>query len=334
MNMLNVTSRETVVTQIEVPTPYAIGTVNMYLLQREGFVVLVDAGVDTDEAWDIFTRTLRENGLQVNSLDAIVLTHHHDDHVGIVNRILQRKAIPVFVHPRSVVRLTRDAQYLECRLQFFDSLYERMGFGDLGRQRIDILRRNLHNEDQLRLPREALTPVGDDSTVPVLPGVDFYYTPGHAVDHFVLYDEHANWLFSGDLLLPHVSSNAIVEPDERTWRRLHTVSQMRESLRLCLDLPAQTVFPGHGEPFSQLQSLAEYRLNRIDGKAERIIHILENGPHTAAEVCQKMYPTKLHTEFYLVASEVVGLLDYLADVGKVSVSHQGAYDVWETKVAD
>lgn len=35
-------------------------------------------------------------GLSIHDIDQIVLTHHHTDHTGLLNRVLDRHPIPVY----------------------------------------------------------------------------------------------------------------------------------------------------------------------------------------------------------------------------------------------
>ena len=47
--------------RIVVPTPFAVGDVNMYIIEGDR-LTLIDAGVKTEEAWHVFVRELRELG--------------------------------------------------------------------------------------------------------------------------------------------------------------------------------------------------------------------------------------------------------------------------------
>ncbi|MDA8354682.1 MAG: MBL fold metallo-hydrolase [Firmicutes bacterium] len=309
--------RETAVTAITVSTPFPVGPVNMYLLEKEGSVVLIDAAVDSDEAWNVLLEALQQRGLTIESIHAIFLTHHHVDHVGLVNRVVTRHPVPVYVHPRSIPRLLRDPAYLEGRLRFFEKLYDRMGCGELGANYVKRLWKGVHSKDKIRLDGVDLRPVEEGETIPELSKLELYYVPGHAVDHLMAWDRETGWLFGGDLLLPHISSNALVEPDERTWRRMKTVCQYRESMLRCAPLPVKRIFPGHGSVFTDHASLIDHRIQRIDQKAERLRQWLLKAPKTPMELCEIMYPSKLKAEFPLVASEVMGLLDYLDDKGQI-----------------
>ena len=52
-----------------------------------GGFLLVDTGYQVD--WEVFRRRLREVGVELSNLSALLLTHHDDDHSGLLTRIVQ-----------------------------------------------------------------------------------------------------------------------------------------------------------------------------------------------------------------------------------------------------
>ena len=76
---------------------------------------------------EFFDRQLKEYGLSVEQVDLILLTHHHGDHVGQVNRLLKVKNIPIYAHYKSIERLTLEESYLEKRKSFFYKAYNDYG---------------------------------------------------------------------------------------------------------------------------------------------------------------------------------------------------------------
>lgn len=300
---------------VTVPTPYPVGDVNMYLTE-EGLgtgLALIDAGVDTDEAWDLLMHSLSEAGYALKDIRRILITHHHVDHVGLIDRIVSQAAIPVYVHPDAIPRMKRDADFLAKRIEFFRQLYQESGCGQAGERQIGDLRRKLHDNAHLKVQADLL-PV-EEGDQEGLEGYQALETPGHAPDHLVYLDNTHRVVFSGDHVLPHISSNALVEPDAQ-GKRMLTLVKYRDMLRKCQDLPVDLVFPGHGEPFEELGSLIRRRLERIDDKAERLERLMQDAPKTAFQLAETMYPKEVERQFSLVMSEVTGLLDYLEASGR------------------
>ena len=66
---------------------------NALVVQSAGTSVMLDCGFGIAET----KRRLAQLGMQVDALDAIIVTHEHDDHIGGVARIARRHRIPVWM---------------------------------------------------------------------------------------------------------------------------------------------------------------------------------------------------------------------------------------------
>src|SRR5437763_1591533 len=77
---------------------HRLGTelVNYYLVEEDGRCTLVDAALPGYH--DGLVRALRELGLSLDVLDAVVLTHAHVDHIGMAERLRTKAGATVHVH--------------------------------------------------------------------------------------------------------------------------------------------------------------------------------------------------------------------------------------------
>ena len=75
--------------RIALPTPFRIGDVNAWLL-RGSPLTLFDAGPLMEETEARLEQGLAEHGVAVEDLELIVLTHQHDDHVGLASELQRR----------------------------------------------------------------------------------------------------------------------------------------------------------------------------------------------------------------------------------------------------
>lgn len=123
-------------------------------------------------------------------------------------------------------------------------------------------------------------------------------------------------LFGGDLLIGHLSSNALVEPDS-SGNRMMTLVEHRNSIKKCLELNMSIVFPGHGTLIENGKSLIQNRLRRMDKKAEKFVSAIGEGSATAADIALRYYKNVYYDQFSLVMSEVIGHLDYLETRGRI-----------------
>jgi len=71
-------------------------TVNAFLVIGDA-VTLVDTGENSPECWEAMTKGLNDNGLTINDIDEIVITHAHVDHMGMARRISDESGAKVMV---------------------------------------------------------------------------------------------------------------------------------------------------------------------------------------------------------------------------------------------
>lgn len=158
-------------TQALPPTSYT----NAYLVGREK-AYLIDPGCPEPSEQDRLFRCVDEFMKGGGRLQAIVLSHHHIDHVAAASACAQRYRAPILAHPASAKALL--------------SSIEVSGFIQEG-NRLELGRR----------------PDGSGSWYLVA-----IHTPGHASGHLAFYDPHYRLLFAGDMVST-VSSVVIAPPD-------------------------------------------------------------------------------------------------------------------------
>ena len=74
-----------------------LGIVSAYLVETDDGLVLVDSG--EVGRGDRIVETVRSLGHAVGRIDAIVVTHHHPDHIGSLADLARRTEAAVFAHP-------------------------------------------------------------------------------------------------------------------------------------------------------------------------------------------------------------------------------------------
>lgn len=307
-----------VVYPIIVPTSSSLLSFNFYLVKSHNSLFLIDAGINTENCWIHFMNVLQENGFKVSEIDKIILTHNHSDHTGLVNRILDINNVPVYAHEKAVVRLKRDGEFISKRIDFFQTLYSDMGCKESGEKQVEKLKKAAIDNVSQIVNGEILLLEEED----VIEGFKVIETPGHAPDHIALLNEESGILIAGDHLIQHISSNALIEPDENGVK-IHTLQQYEQSLKKCLKFPLTVVYPGHGGLVSNPHALIERRLKGIERKSVEIKEILNNIPFTAAQIAQLYYKEKYESEFSLVMSEIIGHLDRLEQLKKISKVKKG-----------
>lgn len=296
---------------IIVPTNSGLRTFNFYLVENEGTLFLVDAGEQTEECWQALLDTLEQNKFTITDIDAIVLTHHHADHIGLVNRIRSKDFVPVYAHPKAIIRLKRERTFLEQRIQFFNKLYAEMGCGDDASSTIERMKQSIEKNDYQKINGVIDTVVEGDT----LFGFQIIGVPGHALDQIALFHEKSGTMFVGDHIIKHSASNALIELGE-DGERTPSLILYEQSLQKILRLDVEVAYSGHGDVIESPHSLIQKKLKRMEEKSHKIVRLL-NSPKTAAEIAKLIYKHRYETLFSLIMSEIIGHLDRLEHLGEI-----------------
>lgn len=67
--------------------PVKLSVTNCFLLKSGEQYLLIDTGYEED--WELFRLELKKAGIELSQLSHIILTHHHDDHCGLLHNILR-----------------------------------------------------------------------------------------------------------------------------------------------------------------------------------------------------------------------------------------------------
>ncbi|MEH7010933.1 MBL fold metallo-hydrolase [Neobacillus niacini] len=297
---------------VNVPASNKLKSFNFFLVKQENSLTLIDAGLNTDDCWNALQKTLKDHDYILTDISGIYLTHHHTDHIGLVNRIVSTHDIPVYAHPYAKLVLKRDTQYIKMRVEFFRKLYQEMGCGEFGEKQVADLRNPIILGENKKIHCEI-----QEITNNHLFGFDIFEIPGHAPDQVAFYHKECKWLFAGDLLIQHIPSNAMVEPDY-DGTRTKTLVQQKLSLEKCLSLNVEIVFSGHGIIIENPVDLLTERIKEIDEKANKYINIIKSGISTASGIAQLRYKEKYEKQFFNIMSQIIGYLDYLESQGKIN----------------
>lgn len=139
-------------------------------------------------------------------IEAVFLTHYHEDHSGNAGALRTRFGIPVFGSEPAVQKLRRPHKIFP---------YQHLMWG-----------------------------AADPVTVDIFPGIwkqagfrfESVHTPGHSKDHLVYLEPNHGWLFSGDLYLAH---------QIKYFRADEHIDEQIGSLKKVLSLDFDALFCAH-----------------------------------------------------------------------------------------
>lgn len=298
--------------RITMPTPYAVGPVNAYLINAEP-VTLVDAGINTPQAQNALLLGLEEAVVFPESIQRILITHAHPDHYGLVGFLQERSGATVYFPRREIARV-RDKQMLF----------------EVGKLLLEagMPLELLFKMDQQRKagPKPG---IDHDEVVPIDEGeifefADFQLTtlhmPGHTGGHVVFHDPESHTLFAGDQLLPEVSPNPLLEPSlDEPGERRRSLKEYLASLERMETLGLRLAYPGHGDPITDPNELIRSTIEHHLKRKVQVAGYLTDEPKTVYAIAAEVYPHVRDYDVFLAVSEVVAHLDLVVEDGEASV---------------
>jgi len=303
--------------RLAIPTPFAVGRVNVYLIEDEP-LTLVDAGPNSGSSLDELERQVAAHGHQIEDIGLVVLTHQHIDHLGLVSIVASRSGAEVAAIDAAVPFVENYSKEASADDEFASGLMLRNGISeDVVRvlqavsaafrawgARADVTR-VLHDGDKLELR---------DRTFEVL------YRPGHSPSDTIFHDAERRMLLSADHLLKHISSNPLISRPRDGSERPRALLTYLESLRRTRELDVDLVLPGHGDPIEDHRALIDQRIALHERRADKLHRLVAERPRTAYELAQELWGNIAVTQAYLTLSEVLGHTDILLGEGRVRES--------------
>ena len=225
-------------------------------------VTLIDTALDTPEARAAIEDALRALGLHWESIERVIITHHHPDHYGLAGVIEERSGAQVLMLDLDIVRGERYWHRWDEWLPGHARHFREHGVPQDGMSGHEAESRR--TRERIR-PAARLTPLHQGDTLTLAGHAwEVLWLPGHADGHLGLWQAQLRLLIAGDAILPRISPNiglyAYSRPDP-LGDYLGTLAQLER-----LD-PARAVV-GHGGPLmievaGRARSLAAHHHERL-----------------------------------------------------------------------
>ncbi len=307
---------------LRLPTPFAIGRVNTYLIEDDP-LTLIDTGANSGKGLDELEHQMAEHGHSIEDLELLILTHQHIDHIGLAEIIASRSGADVAAIDVAAGFLQNFGEDAERDDQFAASLMLGQGVPEDVVTALQSVSRSFRAWGS----RPKVTrPLHDGEVLEMRDrSLEVQHRPGHSPSDTLLWDAGRRILIAADHLIAHISSNALItQPLDGSGERPQALVTYIESMRRTRELPAQIVLPGHGEPITDHVALIDERLERHRQRAEKIHELVAERPRTGYEIAQELWGNIAVTQAFLTISEVIGHLDLLINEGRVrEVSENG-----------
>lgn len=271
-------TRGTTVSRIEFDTEWPPGHAAAYLLDGDA-LTLVDAGMPGERNEAALRAGLAKAGYDPADVDHVVLTHPHEDHVGLTDVLVEAGDPTVYAPASYRERLRRSLDEVEESVR---EMTREAGVPDRVADR--VVERGVEHVGDIRalLPGEWVdvwmadgerVQVGDRTFEATL-------TPGHQRDHLVLATplDGERALFSGDMVIRPFRA-AAVHADFCLEQR-EGVTAYYESLDRLDGLDVDRVFPGHGPVHDEYDAALAQARESLDRLLDQTLDALRpDGSH-------------------------------------------------------
>ena len=295
---------------LSMPLPFQLDHINLWLLEEDDGVTVVDTGIGNEATRELWTRVLA--GRKVKR---VVLTHYHPDHAGNAAWLCERHGAEFWTTQGEY--LTAHAVRTSSAGYTADAVLAVFRRNGLDAERTERMRtrKNRYAELVPDFPHAYRRIIEGDELRMGKRRWRAMIGHGHAPEHLSLYCESLKTLIAGDMLLSTISTNVSV------W----SIDPEGDPLRLFLDsiaryrgLPEDVlVLPSHGRPFRG----AHRRVEQLEAHHRDRLAELEQSlksPKSAAELLSVLFrrPLDAHQTFFAMG-EAIAHLHYLHYAGRV-----------------
>jgi glyoxylase-like metal-dependent hydrolase (beta-lactamase superfamily II) len=295
---------------VQLPLPFALRSVNCYLLRDAGSWTIIDTGLHTPDGEAGWNAALAELAIEPQAISQIVLTHFHPDHYGMAGWLQERSGAPVLIAEREAEQARqvwgKPSDLPEPMLAHFvhNGVPESLA--------VDIA-------SSVAWLRNATQPAPEMTTFE--PGVTIemgrrefvaLHTPGHSDGQVIFYDEQDGLVLAGDHVLIKITPHIGVWPESEA----NPLARYMASLRDLQHLAVRRALPGHGRLIDNWAGRLSELLVHHDERLEAMQAALGSGA-TAYTTARAVFSFDRFTphEIRFAVAETIAHLDLLVAQG-------------------
>ena len=266
---------------IPVPLPIPPGYVLVYAFETDRGPYLVDAGWNTDEAFDSLARGLQTAGFDVGRVQGVLVTHIHPDHYGLAGRVRETSGAWIALHPADAALIRGRYDEPDDLLVQVTSYLRRIGAPP---SQVE----GLANASMALLPFVDVAQPDvllEDGDRPDIPGWELtsIWTPGHSPGHLCFWEPRHQLMCTGDCVLPRITPIIGLNPqsdDDPLGDYLRSLDRLDEF--------GGDALPAHEWRFDDLRrrtgELRHHHRQRLD----EVVTAIRDGHTTAWEITPQM----------------------------------------------
>jgi glyoxylase-like metal-dependent hydrolase (beta-lactamase superfamily II) len=306
--------------RIELPLPFELATVNVYLVPLDEGYLLIDCGMETGASFAALEAGLAQVNIGWGDIRQILLTHMHPDHMGLSAKLLKLTGAPLLMHQREARQLAMVNTPSE-RSGWIGRAFSESGVPEPLQARMHkhfgAIRKNFHD-----LTPDCLLMGGEKIPTAIGP-LEVIWTPGHSPGHVCLYSDRHRLLFSGDQILPKITPNISWMPEE------DALADFLLSLERLKPVDVDLILPSHGMPFSGHRDWIEETVQHHHDRCDEIHALLLGNAFTAYGLVGRLWRKELspiNHQFALL--EVLAHLEYMQRQGRIQRQNASGAIEW------
>jgi glyoxylase-like metal-dependent hydrolase (beta-lactamase superfamily II) len=268
---------------VPVPIPMnSLRYVLVYVFATPQGAYLIDAGWNTDEAFDALGAGLEQAGFGMADVRGVMVTHIHPDHYGLAGRIRDASDAWVSLHPADAALI--ESRYIEPDelLKMVSRSLTRAGASKQDIEMFGAASMPVREFVQATYPDVLL----EDGDKPDVPGWNLraIHTPGHSPGHLCFYLADQRLMLSGDHVLPRITPNISYHPQSGP----DPLGEFLDSLDKVAREDVELVLPAHEHRFVGLRGRVDALKAHHHQRFEEAIASIRDGDNTAYGIAARM----------------------------------------------
>jgi glyoxylase-like metal-dependent hydrolase (beta-lactamase superfamily II) len=281
----------------------------VYVVQKDEYCVLIDAGSGTDTSHENFLDGLKQAKLQPSDLTHVVLTHAHIDHFGGLSRLRPITNAKIGCHELDIQTVAHHEARLALIGGRLDSFLAESGLAEETREQVLSMyrfSRAIYQSTRVDFTYEAIEMQ--------LGPFEFIHLPGHCPGHVAIGLDDV--VFCGDMVVegvtPHLSPESI-NPYSGLDHYLDSLARLQHwAKNACL------ILNGHDDVITDLPAQIEGTKQNIIRRVGKAIDALKE-PLNVAEVCEAVYGETGGYNQMLVIEKTGAYVEYLYEHGMIEI---------------
>jgi len=250
---------------------------NSYIIKSQDKTALVDTGMNNPVSFNSLIENL--TSLKIEKLDYIIITHLHNDHIGLLEKIYNlNKNAKILIFKKERETIGKMLERFENEEETKNYL-EKLGFDKETLKVFSYWKMDLDPYNLVMKKSETL----DEGTIKIGNSeFNVIWTPGHTPGHMCLLHKSSNKIICGDHILKNITPNISFLYEE------NNLLDYFRSLDKVKNIDPDLILPGHNgfikNVKERIEELGKHHVERLD----EVLRILENKEMNLYEIASRM----------------------------------------------